>query len=64
LVEIGRKYGIAIMDKETVTVVGRNGFAQLLHGPGSRWMGRDITVHNPPGLMFHDEQGGRRTTGM
>ena len=44
------------MDEETVTVVGRYGFAQLLQGPGGCGVGRDITVHNPPGLMFDDDQ--------
>ena len=44
------------MDEETITVVGRYGFAQLLQGPGSRWVGRNITVHYPPVFVFHDDQ--------
>jgi hypothetical protein len=44
------------MDEKTVTVVGRDDFAQLLQGPGSRRVVCDITMHNPPGLVFDDYQ--------
>jgi hypothetical protein len=56
LVKLGRENAIAIMDEKAVTVVGRDGFAQLLQSPGSRGVDCDITVHNPPGLMFDDYQ--------
>lgn len=44
------------MDEKTLTVVGRDGFAQLLQGPGSRRVGCDITIYTLTGLVFDDYQ--------
>ena len=44
------------MDEKTVTIVGSDSLAQLLQGPGSRRVARNITMHYPPVLMFHDDQ--------
>jgi len=53
---MGREDAVAIMDEETVTVVGRYRFSQLLQDPGGGWVICEISMHDPPGLMFNDNQ--------
>ncbi|HSB02138.1 MAG TPA: hypothetical protein VLE49_15925 [Anaerolineales bacterium] len=53
---MGREDAVAIMDEETVTVVGRDRFSQLLQGPSGGGVSWDITMHDPPDLMFNDNQ--------
>ena len=55
-VELGRKDSIVIVDEETVTMVRRDGFPQLLQRPGRCWVGCHITMHNPSGLVFDNDQ--------
>ena len=57
LVKLWREYAIAIMNEETITMIGKYGLAQLLQCPDSRRMLCDITLHNAPGLMLDDNKG-------
>ena len=44
------------MDEETIFMIRRDGFAQLLSCPSGRGMGSDITMHDPPGMMLDDDK--------
>ena len=51
------------MDHDAVRVIGRNGFAELLHGPLSRGICRDTNVKESATGMFNnhkDIQGAKR----
>jgi hypothetical protein len=56
LVEVGRKDRIAVVDDEAILVVGRNGFAQLLEGPGGAGMGGRGEVKQAARGMLDDHQ--------
>src|SRR5438876_11914211 len=41
------------MNQESVDMITRDGFSELLHGPGCSRMGRDIAVKNAATSHFH-----------
>jgi len=44
------------MDEKTVAMVRGDGFSQLLECPHCSGVGCHIAVHNPPGLVFDNDQ--------
>jgi hypothetical protein len=44
------------MDQDAVRVISRNRFAELLHGPLSRGMCRDIDVYESTARMLNDHK--------
>jgi hypothetical protein len=56
LVHFCREDRITVPDQETVGMVARDRFAQLLQGPGCRWMRGDVAMHNAPCADLHQEE--------
>src|SRR5215831_11724549 len=56
LVDIRREDGVAIVDDETIRMIARQGFPELLHRPFRRGMGRDVLVDNLAGSDLHDNE--------
>ena len=56
LVKVGRENAIAIMDEKTVAMVRGDGFSQLLQCPRCSGVGCYITMHNPTGMVFDNDQ--------
>src|SRR5215467_1393573 len=56
LVDIRREDGVAIVDDETIRMIARQGFPELLHRPFRRGMGRDVLVKNLAGSDLHDNE--------
>jgi hypothetical protein len=53
LVKLRGENAVPIMQKEAVAMVSRDRFAELVEGPGSRGMRRDIDMQDATGGMFH-----------
>ena len=63
LVKLLRENTVAVMEQETVGVVGGHRFAQLLECPGSSGMGRHIDVEDTPRRVFHEHEDIQETKG-
>jgi hypothetical protein len=56
LIELLGEDAVPVMDQETVPMVNRDGFRQLLKGPRSGRMYGHIGMQNPAGRMSHDDK--------
>src|SRR5215471_11009204 len=56
LVDIRREDAVAIVDDETIRMIARQGFPELLQRPFRRGMGRDVVVENLAGSDLHDNE--------
>ncbi len=55
-VEARRKDPVAVVDQESVRVVGGEKLAELLSGPVGGWMGGDVGVQNAAGVDLHRDE--------
>src|SRR5215467_3174265 len=56
LVDVRREDTVAIVDDETIRMIARQGFPELLQRPFRRGMGRDVLVKNLAGSDLHDNE--------
>src|ERR1700730_1417076 len=56
LVHLCREDRVTVMDQETVGMIAGNRFAQLLQGPGCRWMRGDVAMHDAPCPDLHQKR--------